>query len=240
MELAVGLSLCDQPPYLHLFRLLGEDRAARLLRLVGYQTQEPSGHDSWRRNGAAPAPAGVFLTAYWLVQVNELLHPRWAGRPDPDLIARILRRHTDALPRHARETNFEWLAFADLWASYRGGFHAVLRSYGNATAQVPLLDGLRHADFLVGTMVLEVKSGRLDQDSYVTQLINQMIAYALLAHFDGHPVTHVAVYAIRYQRLLCFRIEPFLSRLAGDRVDIDRSGIDFANAARGGRHRTAA
>jgi hypothetical protein len=225
MERAIGLSLCGQPPYLDLFHLLGDKRASRLLRLAGYQ-----------KTGAAPTPADVFLVAYRLAQVNQLLNPRWAGRVDPEVIARFLRRHPQALPRHIGETNFEWLAFEDLWASYSGGFPTTLKSYGNAIAQVPLLGGQRHADFLVGRTVLEVKSGRLDRDPYVLQLINQMIGYALLAHFDGHTVTHVAVYAIRHQRLLRFRIEPLLTRLAGRRLDMDRASAGFAEAV-GGRGR---
>lgn len=236
MERAVGLSLCDQPPYLNLFRLLGEGRAARLLRLTGYQIDR----DRWRRGAATPTPASVFLTAYRLAQLNEFLNPRWGGRPDPEVIARILERHPDALPHHGSETKFERLAFDDLWTSYTGGFCAALRSYGTATAQVSLLDGLRQADFFVGTTILEVKSGRLDQDLYVLQLTNQMISYALLARFDGHPVTHIAAYAIRYQRLLRFRIEPFLTRLAGRRLDLDKLSSEFANVVQGPPHRTAA
>jgi hypothetical protein len=134
----------------------------------------------------------------------------------------------------------EWCAFASLWTSYIGGFHTVLRFYGNATAQVALLGGLRQADLLVGTTVLEIKSGRLDKDRYVTQLINQMITYALLAQYDGHPVTHVAVYAIRYQRLLRFRIGPFLDRLAGRRIDMDGASADLADTVRASRCRNAA
>ena len=229
MERAIGLSLCGQPPYLNLFRLLGDDRAARLLRTAGYD-----------KTCATPTPTNVFLVAYRLAQVNQLLNPRWGGRVDPEVIARLLRRHPDALPRHIGETNLQRRAFDDLWASYSGGFQTALRSYGNAIAQVPLLGGQRHADFLVGRTVLEVKSGRLDQETYILQLINQLIGYALLAHVDGHAVTHVAVYAVRYQRLLRFRIEPLLTRLAGHRLDMDAASAGFAEAVDGRRHGTAA
>jgi hypothetical protein len=89
-----------------------------------------------------------------------------------------------------------------LWNIYAAGFHLVLRSYGTAAADVSLLGGRRRADFLLGATVLEVKSGWLDQRACLDRLIKQMITYALLAHHDGYPVTHVAVYAVRYQRLL--------------------------------------
>jgi hypothetical protein len=240
MEYAIGLSLCDRPPYLDRFRLLGEDRAARLLGRAGYQTDGTADRNSWWRVALTPAPAGMFLAAYRLAQVNEFLNQRWGGRPDPEMVARILERHPYALPRHGSETNFERLAFDDLWTSYTGGFCAALRSYGTATAQVPLLDGLRQADFFIGTTILEIKSGRLDQDLYLVQLINQMISYSLLAHFDGHPVTHIAAYAIRYQRLLRFRIEPFRTRLAGRRLDMDKASAEFASVLQDPSYRTAA
>ncbi|MEV6492645.1 hypothetical protein AB0M20_29100, partial [Actinoplanes sp. NPDC051633] len=173
----------------------------------------------------------------WLRSTN-FLNPRWGGRPDPEVVARILERHPGALPRHGGETKFERIAFDDLWTSYTSGFCAALRSYGTATAQVPLLGGLRQADFFVGATILEVKTGRLDQDLYLIQPINQMISYALLAHFDGHPVTHVAAYAIRYQRLLRFRIEPFLARLAGRRLDLDKASAEFASILQDPPYRT--
>ncbi|GAA3345450.1 hypothetical protein GCM10020358_52580 [Amorphoplanes nipponensis] len=119
MERAIGLSLCGQPPYLNLFRLLSDDRAARLLRLAGYDkacaapTPTPT---------PTPTPGNVFLVAYRLAQINQLLNPRWGGRVDPEVIARFLRRHPDALPRHIGETNPQRRAFDDLWASYSGGF----------------------------------------------------------------------------------------------------------------------
>jgi hypothetical protein len=242
MELAIGLSLCDQSPYPRLLNVLGQERSATLLPLAGYHgtSEGEAGVNRWRRCNTVSKPAGLFLTAYRLAQVTELLNPRWAGRPEPEVIARILRRHPDALPRHGNETAFEWRAFADLWTSYTNGFHSALSSYGNATAQVALLGGLRYADFLLGNTVLEVKSGRLDEDDYLTQLANQMISYSLLAHHDGHPVTSVAVYAVRYQRLLRFPIEPLLSRLAGRPIDLDSSSAALAELIRDSRREQAA
>ena len=61
----------------------------------------------------------------------------------------------------------------------------------------------------------------------------------LLAHFDRNAITHVAVYAIRYQRLLRIRIELLLARLAGRRLDMDTASADFAEAVCR-RHGTAA
>ena len=138
------------------------------------------------------------------------------------------------------ETSFERLAFDDLWTGYSSGFYGALRSYRKAIAQVPPLDGRRYADFFVGTTIPEVKSGRLDQNPYLTELVDPLIGYALLAHFDNQPVAHVAVYAIRYQRLLRFRIEPLLNKLAGRQLDLDQAGADFAELLRDHRRNTTA
>ena len=130
--------------------------------------------------------------------------------------------------------------FVELWTSYTTGFHTALRSYGPATAHLSLLDGLRHADLLLGSTVLEVKSGRLDLNAYLDQLIKQMLTYALLAHHDGHPVTHVAVYGIRYQRLLRYPIQLLLNWLAGTPIDISVAGADLAAVIHASQYRRRA
>ncbi|GID29007.1 hypothetical protein [Paractinoplanes brasiliensis] len=237
-ERAIGLSLCDEAPYQDLFRVLGGDRAARLLRSAGYEadeSREDTGQTSWQRSDTTPSPLRLFLTAYRLAQANQLLNPQGGEQPDPRTIARLLGRHPQALPFRRGDAKFQWLGFRDLWASYSASFQAALRSYGNATAQVALLGGRRCADLLIGTTVLEVKSGRLDDDRYLAQLIDQMISYTLLAHYDGHPATHVAAYAMRYQRLLRFEGESFLNRLAGRRINIDTASAEFAALISGGR-----
>ncbi|WP_433537328.1 hypothetical protein ACQPZK_05975 [Micromonospora sp. CA-249363] len=122
--------------------------------------------------------------------------------------------------------------FRTVWASYSSGFHSAFRSYGPATAQLPLLDGRRHADFLLGTTVLEVKSGRLDEDRYLDELIRRILTYALLAHHDDHLVTHIAVYAVRYQRLLRYRIDELANQLAGTPIDLTATGAALAAAIR--------
>ena len=99
-----------------------------------------------------------------------------------------------------------------------------MRSYGPATAQLSLYRGARHADFLLGTTLLEVKSGRLDRDEYLDSLIKQLLEYVLLAHSDGHPVSHLAAYAVRYQRLLRYPIQETLNWLAGTHIDLTRAG----------------
>jgi hypothetical protein len=234
VERAIGLSLCDEPPYRHLLNCLNHHRAATLLRMAGYQAPDAvtgTDLDAWCRSDALPQPHSLFVAAHRLAHLRALLNPRWGGgRIDPDAIARLLQRHPDALHGDVTETRYEWIAFSVLWNSYAAGFQAALHSFGTATADVRLLDGRRWMDFVLGSTVLEVKSGRLDQPSYLDHLIKQMITYALLAHREGYPITYVGFYAVRYQRLLRYRVQQLLDRLAGEQVDLTATASELAEA----------
>ena len=232
VEHAIGLSLCDEPPYRHLLNCLNHHRAATLLRLAGYQARDAvTGTDlnAWCRSGASPQPGRLFVAAHRLAHLRALLNPPWgAGRTDPDAIARLLQRHPDALHGDVTETRHEWIAFSGLWNSYTAGFQAALVSFGTATADVRLLDGHRRMDFVLGSTVLELKSGRLDQESYLDHLIKQMITYALLAHREGYPITYVGFYAVRYQRLMRYPVQQLLDRLAGEHVNLIATAAELA------------
>lgn len=67
--------------------------------------------------------------------------------------------------------------------------------------------------------MLELKTGPVNQPRYVNEMIVQLLVYTLLAIHDGRPVTHVAVYATRHQRLLRRPVVPLLYELHGRAVD---------------------
>ena len=231
VEVAIGLDLCDQSPYLRLLRCLDHQCAVRLLSMAGYRptTDILTAYDTWRHTASTPHPAHIFTAASRLAHVHCLLNDLDTRRPDVDDVARLLlRRYPSLLDNRPDEPFHTRRAFRAVWSSYTSGFHTALRSYGRATAQLSLLDGYRHADFLLGATLLEVKSGRLDEGTYVGDLIHQILTYALLAHHDGHPVTHIAVYAARYQRLLRYRIQKLANRLADAPVDLTATGSELA------------
>ena len=235
VELAIGLTLCDQSPYLRLLHCLDHHHAARLLSMAGYRPTTDAGtaYAAWRRTDTALHPAHIFTAASRLAHIRKLLNDLDARRPDADdVVRRLLRRYPSLLNSRPNDTFHTRRAFRTVWSSYTSGFCRALRSYGRATPQLSLLDGHRHADFLLGTTVLEVKSGRLDEDSYLDYLIRQMMTYALLAHHDGHRVTHIAVYAARYQRLLRYRIDELANQLASTPVDLTAAGADLATLMR--------
>lgn len=242
VELAIGLSL-GEAPYLQLFGCLDLGHAQRLLTMAGYQpTAGPASNlRSWHRIDSAPHPARIFTTASRLAHIHHLRKDFGAQRPDVDEVTRLLlHRYPDLLDSRPSQTFHTRRWFRAFWLSYSSGFHRGLRSYGHATAQLSLLGGHRRADFLLGTTLLEVKSGRLDQDRYLDNLIRQLLTYALLAHHDGHPVTHVAVYAARYQRLLRYPIQELTNRLTGEPLNLTTAAAELAGLIRDGRPRREA
>jgi hypothetical protein len=82
VEHAIGLSMCDEPPYRHLLNCLNHHRAATLLRLAGYQSDAVADLDAWHRGDTLPEPGRLFVTANRLAQILALLHPRLGRRPN--------------------------------------------------------------------------------------------------------------------------------------------------------------
>ncbi|MBQ1057670.1 hypothetical protein KBX35_23055 [Micromonospora sp. C32] len=245
VELAIGLALCDQSPYPPLFRCLDPGLATRLLTMAGYQPTGAgagaAGYGAGRRSDPEVRPAHLFTAASRLAHVRILLNEFDRHYSDAAPSTRyVLEQYPHLLHGHPKETYQTRHAFRIVWSSYSSGFHNALRSYGPATAQLPLLNGHRHADFLLGTTVLELKSGRLDEDRYLDELIRQILTYALLAHHDGHPVTHVAVYATRYQRLLRYRLDELTNQLAGSPIDLTATGAELAALIRSQPRRRSA
>lgn len=242
-EFAIGLAVSEYGPYLPLLQCLGHDQASRILTLAGYRpgTDHSSAYQTWRQDSREPHPARLFTAATRLSHVHCLLNDLDARRPDATEVARLtLRRWPDLLDPRPDETFHARRAFRILWASITSGFHHALMSYGPATPQVPLLDRSRCADLLLGTTVVEIKSGRLDDDRRLAALIRQILTYALLAPLDGHPVTHAAVYAVRYQRLLRYPVQELADRLAGAPVDLTAAGADLARVIRTARQQPSA
>lgn len=235
VELAIGLALCDQSPYLRLLHCLDHDLAARLLNMAGYgpTNNATTAYAVRRRSGSVLHPARIFTVASRLAHVRNLLNDLDRHCSDSvDVAQHLLEQYPRLLSGRVEATYHTRRWFRTVWASYSSGFHSAFRRYGPATAQLSLLDGRRHADFLLGATVLEVKSGRLDEDRYLDELIRQILTYALLAHHDGHRVTHVAIYAVRYQRLLRYRIDELANELAGTSIDLTATGAALAAAIR--------
>jgi hypothetical protein len=236
VEHALGLTHCAHPPYGRLLDSLPAAQAQRLLALAEYRPPMEgvdAAWPSWRHCGLLPHPAKLFSAAARLTVADDLLRALGPNNADSIDAARMLyQRHPDPLRQDKRPIWRTRPAFRHLWHTHLTGFHTGLRTYGPATAHLALLGGRRHADFLFGTTILELKTGRLDLPNQVNDLIDQLITYTLLAHHDGHPVTHAAVYATRYQRILRFPAQQFLEGLHSAPLDLAETAPHLANAIR--------
>jgi hypothetical protein len=244
MELSLGLTLSERPPYTRLLDCLDQERANRLLSLAGYEPpvgDSAADYRAWRRSSRIHHPAFLFTAASRLAHIDTLLHRPGQNRLDvDDDTRRLLLWRPGILVGHPADIWRTRPAFRAYWTSYTSGFHTALRSYGPAIPQLALLDGRRYPDFLLGTTLLELKSGRLDHMDYLNALIDQLLTYTLLAHHDGHPVTHFAVYAARYQRLLRYPAQQTLDQLAGAPIDPTATGADLAAEIRASEPRRPA
>jgi hypothetical protein len=149
----------------------------------------------------------------------------------PENTNRVLQavlRHRDTVAIRAAATRTARPTFKEFWASYVGGFRAALLGYGPVTAAPVLLDGLRVADLIAGTTIVELKTGHLDEEHRFHDLIDQVLTYALLAPLSGYPVTAVVVYLARYHVLARYPVDAFLADLAGEAVDITETGHQLA------------
>ena len=197
VEHALSFTLAASAADLRLLAGLPPEHAHRVLTLAGYQSppsMQESELDHWQPSEDPQPPDAIFTAASCLSLVEVWMRQFGIRRPDViEVVRRHFERHPDDLVH--RDSGQERRVFHSLWTTHTSGFHAALRSYGATTVQVPLLDGRHHADFLLGTTLVEVKAGRLDQASYVDSLIDQLLRYTLLALHDGRAVSHVAVYA---------------------------------------------
>ena len=231
VEHALSLTLAAPAADLRLLACLPPAHALRVLTLAGYQSPpspQESELDHWQPSEDPQPPDAIFTAASCLSLVEVWMRQFGIRRPDViEVVRRHFERHPDDLVH--RDAGQERLVFHNLWTTHSHGFHDALRSYGAATVQLPLLDGRHHADFLLGTTLVEVKAGRLDLASYLDALIDQLLRYTLLALHDGHAVSHVAVYATRHRRLLRYPATEFLYELHGGLLDLPGAATTLAH-----------
>jgi hypothetical protein len=232
MERTLALDLCDRPPYRQLIASLPETGQRHLLTTAGYAPTTEASDGPWRKAAEHIPGARLFTVGSLLLVLETAVHALRSVAPDEarDAIEAALhdRRIIAICATAARAAR---PAFAAFWASYISGFQNALRSYGPVTTSLELLGGLRVADFLAGTTIVELKTGHLDA-SHLDALVDQVLTYALLAPVSGHPVTAVVMYLARYHVLAHYPLDTFLARLAGQPVDTAEAGRRFATLVR--------
>ncbi|MEU5872597.1 hypothetical protein AB0A73_13700 [Glycomyces sp. NPDC047369] len=227
MERTLALDLCDAPPYLQLIKQLPAAGMRRLLATAGYAQATDTLDRPWRKTTDHIPGARLFTVGSLLPELDRAVHAR-RGSPDEarEVIQAVLRDRR-AITAYATATRAARPAFAAFWASYISGFRNALRGYGPVTAALSLLGGSRIADFRAGTTIVEYKTGHFDDAHQLDALVEQVLAYALLAPGSGHPVTAVAMYLARYHVLARYPLGMFLAHLAGQPIDVTGVGHRF-------------
>ncbi|MEU8217275.1 hypothetical protein AB0C47_16040 [Micromonospora taraxaci] len=228
MERTLAFDLCDTPPYPHLLASLPEDGMRRLLTTAGYAPTTDTADGPWHKTTDHIPGARLFTVGSLLPGLDRVVHAR---RTNPDeareLIQAVLRDRR-AITAYATGARAARPAFGAFWDSYTSGFGSALRGYGPVTASLSLLGGRRIIDFLAGTTIVEYKTGHFDDDGDLDALVEQVLAYALLAAASGHPVTAVVMYLARYHVLARYPLGMFLARVAGQPIDVTEVGRRFA------------
>ncbi|GAB3959210.1 hypothetical protein [Micromonospora vulcania] len=229
MERTLALDLCGAPPYLQLIKQLPAAGMRRLLTTAGYAPTTDTPDGPWRKTTDRIPGARLFTVGSLLPYLDRALHELGSANPDDarEAIQAALRDRR-AVSAYATVVRGARPAFAAFWASYTSGFRNALRGYGPVTASLSLLGGLRIVDFLAGTTIVEYKTGHFDDARDLDALVEQVLAYALLAAGCGHPVTAVVMYLARYHVLAHYPLETFLAHLAGQAIDTGEAGRRFA------------
>ncbi|MFI7069793.1 hypothetical protein [Micromonospora sediminicola] len=233
MERTLALDLCDEPPYPRLIASLPEPGKRRLLTTAGYAPTTGASDGPWRKTSDRIPAARLFTVGSLLPDLDRAVHALRPAKPDEAQAIHAALRDRRTITVYARTTHAARPAFAAFWASYTSGFCNTLRGYGPVTAPLNLLEGLRIADFLAATTIVELKTGNLDDTHHLQALIDQVLAYALLAPVCGHPVTAAAMYLARYHVLAHYPLDTLLGRLAGQPINAIEAGQRLATLIRG-------
>ncbi|MEU4532500.1 hypothetical protein AB0F49_30135 [Micromonospora ureilytica] len=230
MERTLALDLCDTPPYLHLLTSLPEAGMRRLLTTAGYALPTDTPDGPWRRTTDHISGARLFTVGSLLPDLDRAVHTLHRSNPHEARAAiQAVLRDRRAITAYATAAHAARPAFAAFWTSYTSGFHNALHGYGPVIASLSLLGGVRIADFLAGTTIVEYKTGHFDDARDLDALVEQVLAYALLASGSGHPVTEVVMYLARYHVLAHYPLDMFLARLAEQPIDATEVGRRFAS-----------
>jgi hypothetical protein len=230
-EYAVGLDLAAADPYPDLLAAIPPQHKTWLLTAAGYDPE--AGTERWLRRVATPVGrhhmAHLHAAAWYLAFLEDPLYR--VGRTDPERSRRAvdsLMKDVSIPLRTFRAGAPAMLAF---WRSYLAGTREALRRLGPVVTGPVLYPRYAAADLLAGSALIEIKTGWVDEQS-ACKLLDQLLAYALLAPSAGHRVTSVAAYLARYRVLIHQPLDTLAGELAGRPIDIAAAADAFLTVVR--------
>jgi hypothetical protein len=111
-------------------------------------------------------------------------------------------------------------AFRAFWRAHLAGPRETLRTLGPVrAADVPFRGGRRMGDLTAGTSMVEIKTGRIE-DQQPAEAVLQAIEYALLTEAEGYDVSDVVLYLARYGLVVRTPPQELADDLAGYRINL--------------------
>jgi hypothetical protein len=111
--------------------------------------------------------------------------------------------------------------FREFWRAHTASPRQILKDLGAVhAADVPFHRGRYFADLIIGTSVVEVKTGVTGTDEDLLKTLRQTVRYALLAQHNGYEITNTVVYLDRYATIIQTPLQTAADDLAGRPVDL--------------------
>jgi hypothetical protein len=196
-QIAVGLDLAERIPYPHLLAAMPAPEAAWTAQQAGYQARTGIPYCEWPRTGQTP-PRSLHAAASNLAQIRPVRDT--SGWTEEQV--RRLVGSTGFVRARRLITAKQLPTFEACWHAHVNGPQQVLRQLGPVRgADIPFHDGYQVADLIVGTSLVEIKTGD-DEDAKLGRTLRRSMACALLADGAGYTFDEVAVYLARHRLVI--------------------------------------
>ena len=216
-ELCTVLDLAERMPYPHLLDALPSLEAVWTAWRTGFEPpldNPAADFGRWSRKSPVP-PAWLHAAGSNLAQLMPMLY-RLGDTADANrAMLTVWNSRAQSFNARRRIAATEGPAFRAFWRMHTAGPRSTLRQLGPVrAADVPFRGGHRMGDLIAGTSMVEIKTGRM-QDEQLADTVLQTIKYALLAEAEGYDVSDVAVYLARYGLVIRTPLQDLANDLAG-------------------------
>ncbi|WP_432834093.1 hypothetical protein [Dactylosporangium sp. CA-092794] len=221
-ELCTVLDLAERMPYPHLLDALPTFEAIWTAWRTGFAPplDDPAADfGRWNRREET-APAWLHAAGSNLAQLMPMLY-RFGDTAEASRASlETWNSRVESFATRRRIAATEAPAFRAFWREHLAGPREMLQALGPVrAADVPFRGGRRMGDLIAGTSMVEIKTGRME-DQQLAEAVVQAVEYALLAEAEGYDVSDVVIYLARYGLVIQTPLQELADDLAGCRTDL--------------------
>ncbi|MFI5905990.1 hypothetical protein [Dactylosporangium sp. NPDC051541] len=221
-ELCTVLDLAERMPYPHLLDALPSFEAIWTAWRTGFAPplDDPAANfGRWNRREAV-SPAWLHAAGSNLAQLMPMLY-RFGDTVEANrAMLEVWNSRAESFTARRQIARGEALTFHAFWRLHTAGPRMMLRALGSVrAADVPFRGGHRMGDLIAGTSMVEIKTGRME-DQQLAEAVLQTVKYALLAEAEGYDVSDVVIYLARYGLVIQTPLQDLADDLAGGRADL--------------------